>query len=83
MATLKLFDKMMDENPDLCDEFECYGLFKNDRDFIKDLIYHPSFKKSNNDPATIDKIVNKFIKIFILSNIKNFLIYLSLKTSIH
>ncbi len=57
MATLKLFDKMINENSDLSEEFECYGLFKEDQDFIKDLIYHPSFKKSNNDPENIDKIV--------------------------
>jgi hypothetical protein len=57
MATLKLFDKMVNENKDLRQEFECYGLFKDDLDLIKDLIYHPSFKKSNNDPTTIDKIV--------------------------
>ncbi len=67
MATLKLFDKMFHDNPALIEQFECYGLFENDRNLIKDMIYNPIFKKSNSDPETIDNIVSLII-FFRLNN---------------
>ena len=51
MATLKLFDKMLIENPELRIEFEVYGLFENDIQLIKDLIYAPSFKSPDANKA--------------------------------
>lgn len=47
-ASLKLFDKMLNENIGLREEFEAYGLFENDVQFIKDLIHCPVFKSDSN-----------------------------------
>lgn len=58
MATLGLFDKMLSENPDLWQEFNSYGLFEMDIQFIKDLIYTDVFKspKSNANSSYEDKV---------------------------
>ncbi len=49
MATLKLFDKMLLENPSIKIECEAYGLFEDDLKLIKDLIYAPIFKSPNSN----------------------------------
>jgi hypothetical protein len=47
MATLKLFEKMLKENPSIKVECEAYGLFENDLEFIKDLIYEETLKSAD------------------------------------
>jgi hypothetical protein len=65
MATLKLFDKMLDENPDLKIEFEAYGLFENDTQLIKDMIYAPIFKSSdtNENLSYEEKVKILYLKV--------------------
>ena len=48
MATLELIDKMLNETDNLRQSFESFGLFENDIQLIKDLIYAEVFKKSDN-----------------------------------
>ena len=66
MATLGLFDKMLFENPDLVQEFNSYGLFEMDVQFIKDLIYTDVFKSPKTDARLSyeDKVrINVFFRI--------------------
>lgn len=69
MTTLKLFDRMfetesMKSKTTLKQEFESYGLFDDDIQFIKDLIYCPSLKELTGGLSYDDKVTN--IKIVIL-----------------
>jgi HD superfamily phosphohydrolase len=50
IASLKMFEKMLNTNEHLKEEFESYGLFENDLQFIKDLIYADIFKSAKVDP---------------------------------
>ena len=53
-----LFEKMLRTNENLKEEFESYGLFENDLQLIKDLIYAPVFKSSDNsDMSYSDKVI--------------------------
>ncbi len=49
MATLMMFDKILKETENLELEFESYGLFENDRQLIKDIIYAPVFKGNDRN----------------------------------
>lgn len=46
MATLQMLDKILTETDNLKVEFEAYGLFEHDVQFIKDLIYAPTLKSA-------------------------------------
>ena len=50
MTTIKLFEKMLLETEYLRHEFESYGLFEDDLQLIKDLIYAEIFKAPEADP---------------------------------
>ena len=54
---MKLFDKMLEGNVDLVLEFESYGIFENDRQFIKDLIYTDVFKSKSNENLSFEEKV--------------------------
>ena len=43
-ASLKLFDKMLIDTPNLKTDFELYGLLDDDIKLIKDLIHNDTFK---------------------------------------
>lgn len=45
-----MFEKILSETPNLKEEFESYGLFENDVQLIKDLMYAPIFKSRDVDP---------------------------------
>lgn len=65
-ASLKLFDKMMEDSKDLKEDFESYGLFENDIQFIKDLIHCDEFKKSNLKESYDEKvffIINSMFRV--------------------
>ena len=48
MASLDIFDKMLAENKELVQEFASFGLFQDDFQFIKDLIYNSHLKSAPN-----------------------------------
>ena len=48
MASILLFDRMIDTNENLRCAFEAFGLFENERKLIKDLIYNEQLKESKN-----------------------------------
>jgi hypothetical protein len=56
MATIKLFDKMLQENPIIKVECEAYGLFEDDIQFIKDLVYEESLKLSDENVTYEEKV---------------------------
>jgi dGTP triphosphohydrolase len=63
ITTLRVFDKMLAENPELKIEFEAYGLFENDISLIKDLMYAPVFKNPSNEGLSYEqKVFEKLLK---------------------
>lgn len=56
-ASLKLFDKMLNETENLKEDFGSYGLFENDIQLIKDLIYADIFKKPGTNITYEDKVL--------------------------
>ena len=56
MTTLKLIDKMV-LGTNLEKEFNSYGLFEKDIEFIKDLIYASIFKSPDPDTTYGEKVM--------------------------
>ena len=61
ITTLKLFDRMFEykslkSETTLKQEFESYGLFENDLQFIKDLIYCQTLKDSTSELSYDEKV---------------------------
>ena len=61
MASLAIFDKMIEVNEGLRDEFEAFGLFEMDRKFIKDLIFNPALKSFANMDAYENNVSNELV----------------------
>ena len=55
-----MFEKMLRTNEHLKEEFESYGLFENDLQLIKDLIYAPVFKSSDSSNMSYSEKVIKY-----------------------
>ena len=68
---------MFQENTDLKLEFESYGIFENDVQFIKDLIYTDVFKSKVNDNLSFEEKVS----LFIFSILGMLLLFLSKKAA--
>ena len=52
------FDEMLKENVYLKEDFESYGLFKNDLKLIKDLIYNEKFDSNKTYEEKVFSITN-------------------------
>lgn len=65
MVSLMVIDKMFEENDDLLLEMNSYGLFENEIQFIKDLIYLPWFNDKENSNLSYEE---KILKIESLKN---------------
>jgi len=51
-----MFDKILKETENLNAEFESYGLFENDKQLIKDIIYAPVFKGNEPDLSYTQRV---------------------------
>lgn len=71
MATLELIDKMLKETDNLRQSFESFGLFENDIQLIKDLIYAEVFKNTDNQEMSYRQKVIIFI-FFLFKKMKNY-----------